>query len=1850
MEFKRFSHIFSAVFTLLALAIPSDVYAALPIDFTCKTCPRRQLDSVNVYAIRPVRVNQVGYRPQDGRKFAFVADPKVMQFKVINVTDKTVASAGTLQYIQDAPKGVVQVRGVFNSITDMYNFTSPAGKTEKLYRADFSSLTKEGQYRVVVDADTSALFYVHAEIYNQVLETALKFFGSNRCGETYSWMHDACHLKDGDALGAAFSGRLSGGWHDCGDHGKYAETQAYAGMVLSLVYCLFPQKAEDFYGASYYDTLPFGTDGVPDILWEAKVGADYIYKLYTVSKEQGLIAQADMYHSVGDFSDHSYWDVPEHQDAQPAARGGPPRSLHKGIGSNVAGSFAALLAFFSWGWELYDKPYALKCRAAAIDIYDNVVMKKLGTSTAGIPGYTGGGMTVDDEAMAALALWFVTKEERFGYDLYRNKAIRVNNNVFDDGNFPAGHMGREPFHHGGWTTDYEQINAFVLYAFAKLILPSVATATGYGVSAASRDSLLIDIKACLKRSILEGSNGANNAAYPGINVDEPYHGVFTSVDWGYNRYNMGMVNELFMYWDLTGDQKYFDVGMDNLNYNMGINPWDMSFIMAGGDRNLNHPHNRAANPDGYNAGGVPYSYQSPKGALMGGSKPGEVLLDDWEKYTVTETCIDFSSQLVLPAQLLAKDLPPDSAGPHIFNITIDMITNTSAVVSWQTDELSKDELSYSLVAGGKIIQTIDAGPLATSKSVTLTNLTPATTYYFSIVGMDVRHNISIEDNHGKWYSFTTTQTPPSPTEIAGIRVCNITDNQATVYWWTPGSASTSQVDYGESAALGQKVIGDDSGLPGLFHSVTLKNLKPGVGYYFDVVSGVTRDDNKGNHYRFSTTEVFVDYGIYIKPTKKGAGNAHFYLNVTNNEPKPYTGVELRLYMQLSAAEAADLKVDSYDKGIFDVGGALTNLDLTIGKPVQMTASGFTQYYYLPITIKSELPVAGRARFELQLSRGQFGGTPFPFSRLTDAWSLRPHTSPPDPAQFDGVNFSRGAVYTGPEFVEIVNGVPEITYSSTPYITAYYNGKHVYGYPPDFGANMPLAHKTVWLHFFQPVISPQTSIKQDSFSVNFAGAAWAKPNGNISNIEMNSPANQLAFSPIDGRKDSVTFNRAEKGLSLGVNRFTFVAWHNRDSSDCACAAQRLLVDVDTVKEPPVTRRILTLPANSMEMRQAIGAGLGIRVVNEQGTVVATDTITVGLAAGDTALGFYGDALLTKKIAAVRLTNGEAMVWIKSTDTLNTTVRITANTPSPAVRYLPATLFVRVVSRPPWLSIVKATALDYNADEIPDSLAITLSDTFTTGQALVGVIVEYKGAIDTVAASGAVLRTKTLMVPVRRAIMPDYEPHGAVTLLLLVDGILKQESAPFGDGIGPVVVAAAILEQFGAAYEADSLYLTFSEPVVNPGTAWFYLLYNGAASVTDTPVVGAVLQSGTTTATWLYVLKRPQPVKAGMLLQLKNGATLTDRNGNRAHTLTHAKIPITLLSRPAPLLNAWYIDGDADGVVDTVCIRFERTIRGLAAISVQAAWMQDNRIGVATGLSYRANDSTVITAAIRDAFVTRFVDRTSGTMQVTVTYAAFGTFVVSPAADSAAPVIVSASFLPGTLEQGASLRAPDTLIVVFSEAIRVITSGEPFEFNRGATGYTMTLDPLAQASTRASFLVRSMAGVEYPVGGDSVRINPVAAIADDNYAIQDHPGNKRVALAAQRRQYALTVNVGPNPFTPGKDRIMLAGNPPISTGTTIVIDPQLKGSTTVFSDAAITIFDAVGSVVARCKGFNDHSQAMLQLYRVPGKDLLYILWSGKNSNGRIVGSGTYAAFLTVLDTEGFKIQKRFLIGVMRESSRQ
>lgn len=1287
------------------------VAAQTAIDNTCATCSRRALDSLNVNDVHSIRVNQVGYRNQDIHKVAFVgsatATPPGNTYKVIDETGAT-AWSGSLVSLGMFPlyKAKLYIVGYYNSINSLYSMGDSLAPTspkfdEYLWKVDFGGLTREGMYRVVVGADTSLPFGIRETIYNDVFETSLKFFGAQRCGATNSWFHKDCHTKDGSALG--HEGELQGGWHDCGDHGKYGETEGYAASMLALAYTAMPQKAEDRYGPSYNDTLPFGNDGIPDLLWEAKVGADYIYKLYSRSKADGLIAAADMYHTVGHGPgmDHLFWDKPENQDAQAQNKGGPDRPVLKGIGTNVAGMYIVSLALVGRSWEPFDPVYSKQLVDAAIDIYDNIVIKKLYSKTSTQCCYDGGGQLQDDPAFAAVALWYATGQSRFGYDLYANPAYGTNaGSVFSPGMFAAGLLSRGPitgtartagyFDLGGWTTDFQQTNQLAIYAFGKLILKDTATASKYGIDPVLRDSLLFDVVESLHRGVAIGSNGPDNTTYPGINVHQPYHGVFDGGAWGYNRYNMGKVVELFMYWDLEQtthfwrsmkgktvpgrllrpefaarvngwseavDSMYLQLGIDNLNYQLGVNPWDMSFIMGAGSKNLQHPHNRAANPEGYNAGGVPYKYRVPKGALMGGCRPGELLKDMWDKYTVTETCIDFSAQLIIPTQMLAKDLPPDTVGPEFKNVVVVDIRDTSALVTWQTNELSRDTLFYSLTPGGPVIGQV-AVNLAKNKSAFLPGLTPNTTYYFWFKGMDIYRNVSRDDNRGRYYQFTTLSGPPPVPRIYDIRVCNIRSDRATVFWWTdvPSSSSVEYAVEGANFATTKvRVDGDDEGIPGRFHKVTLKNLKPGTAYRFDVISGLAKDDSGGLHHRFETTQDFADYTIMMKSTTKnnttsGKGG-HFYLLITNNDPKPYAGLELRVYFKATASVANAMEVHSSDNAIWGGGGVVIGTGrVTVGKAQPYGTSG--SVWYLPITIADTIPVSGSARVELKMDSTNW--MPVPFTNFADGWSFAPHASPPDPVAFPGIDMTNP--WAGPEQIEVRNGANQVTYTENPYVTAHYKGVHIYGYPPD-GAK-PRVFRTTQFTFTSPLPSPATSVKQDSVGVHFGGRTWSFPDVVNAQWQVDAPLVR-ASTPIKSQTDSVLF-RHDTLDAQGPTSHEFAFWGDRDSTYCSCAWQRYLVVVDTQK---AVYKLEWLPDSERTGLVGNRVPYVLRLTDSSGLV--TKPASIALVSSNPLVSFYTTATGGAPTTALALAGGIDTLWVVSDSVVSGVVLVATGSASGAV---------------------------------------------------------------------------------------------------------------------------------------------------------------------------------------------------------------------------------------------------------------------------------------------------------------------------------------------------------------------------------------------------------------------------------------------------------------------------------------------------------------------------------------------------------------------------------------------------------
>ena len=1551
--------VLKVVSLLLLFAVDFAMARDLPdIDRTDKVHSRRYLDSINVYNRRVIRVNQVGFRPQDP-KYAYVADPSDTKFKVIDANSGAEAWSGSLALIDSkAPKPNIWVNGEFKAFTTLYNFGSKDSSTatEALYRADFTGLSPStpGEYFVVVGQDTSATFNIHSAIYNAIFENSLKFFGIQRCGNTKSHMHAACHLKDGSAIGHD----LTGGWHDCGDHFKPSETIGYAAYSMATTYLVYRDKAEDRFGNSYDDTIP---DGYPDILYEAKIGADYIFKLYKASKADGLIEKNDMYHTVGNEWDHEFWDVPEKQDAMPQKKGGPDRIVTAEVGS-YSGAFAAALANFSVGWRDYDPVYADSLLEAAKDIYKNVTRPHspagtLGYTKATIPQdlYPGGSNPSnmnDDVAAAALALWYATKDTSYQNDLYKDTTIYneasdyINNNEPNDAGpyFRGGFLGiKSGFYPGGWMTDYENIHSYVLFSFVKLILSNKDTAKAYNVGELERDTLLQRATNCLRRLTDDGTQGKPiyTNRFGSVKAKPPYNLAWVSSDWGFNRYNIGAANAVFMLSEITSGAEhdaYLNLALDNIYYNMGANPWDISFLMGAGDKNSNHPHNRTANPDGYNAGGLPYEYRCPRGALMGGSAPTKTLLEDWSDWTATETCIDFSVQLLMPAQRLAEVLPPDNEGPLFSNIAGTPITETSAIVSWDANEIALVTVFYNTTPDANGAKSVQQTKASKGGEVILEGLEMGKTYYFFLEGMDTKRNITTDDNHGQWYQFTMTNVKP---KISGVTICQVDNRSAKIYWWTD-IRSNGVVKYGTSmSALNNTQASSDGSV--LFHEVTLTNLQAGTTYYFTVSSGMSTDDNGGAGYSFTTeTEAsYVNLTITMKPIKKNSscqstGNWKdcntFYVIVANRDTVDYQDLDLRIYLDKPVVAV------SYDKQPFSGTGLAdysVPFDVTIGTyTTDENGNG-----YLPINIKGALYVSGSTYFELYMQNTTYDG-------LENSWSLRPHTDDSDPEYFAGIDLTRGPLYIEDSFskmfLEEVNGTKEEAFRKDPYIAAYYHGKHIYGFGPDDTVeDGPQVRRTVTLEFEKPFKSPYYSVEKEDYKTTYQGSSKVTPMGVLDDLEMNA-AKQGFIYDNGTRTDSYVFS-VDTVLAYGNNYMEWVSWHNhaaglpgytgKNQYDCACAVVRTNVEIDTITVP-LEKRFLVFDRNTYKTYQTSAGGtpkmveVRVQMLDSLGNLLdsVNTTLTLGTMSGN--VKFWSSATSTIPITNLQLVNGVATFYVSSEDVLFTTLFAKADN-SAQFEYQPAMADLIIEELPPWPIIDAAKMIDTDCDNKPDALKITISNEYQENQSFNSVEFVYNG--DTLKSSDVISITgKELLVKTNiKDTAINTNPSGAITLYSNVGGKVESHTDFYQDGVAPTLLAVSVLERLDTA-TSDRVYMQFSEPISAPGTDWPVQLFGTSGSnLVNAPVVKFTQLYNESMNVWEFEIGFDAAgnsiVTEGMFAQLLSNASIKDKNGNAvASECGQPKLPITLKLIPVPMTYAYIADADEDGVAERVYIEYARAI--------------------------------------------------------------------------------------------------------------------------------------------------------------------------------------------------------------------------------------------------------------------------------------------------------------------------------------
>lgn len=665
------------------------------------TLDQAYLDAINT-KISPIRVNQAGYLKSDTERQFYFVGSKATEFEVVDADGKSLSTkiTGTFTATGTATK----------SDWTIIAGTDAATNDQKRYKVEITgpegnifvgkipqNVPTEKRLRIKVGDEISSTFIVSDDVYTMVKDASLKFFGIQRSGDSKSWFHGPSHTKDGGGKVVNKSvaaegytskeGALQGGWYDGGDHLKESQTQAFAFAALAVMHATNPAKDVDHYDYNQGEFVK--TDGVPDVLREAKHGADFFLRAYEYAK--GIVD--DMPVSIGDFgADHGWWGRPEAQDyVTVSGRGGPAeRDVRLGeLGSNISGEIAAGLAILSKDYAKYDKKFADSCLVVAEKMYafakDLAQGKtfKNNKTTFSSPAYNGNNEFTDDLALASVALLYATGKKDYADDALRNKELYEGQRELNcAGCFNGGWFMTKNY--GGMlksskNTSWANAHSYALYALYKLILVDKSKATSeYGLT---EDERLAAIEDCLADMIanlsdVSGNIGSESVVLPagGVDIkgntvkyDPTWYTMLTDQAWIFNGYQAGNIFEVLAYADVAADiekqgvtlpamastglkaSEMRQLGINQLNYLFGVNPWDISFVYGVGDKNDAHPFHRAANPEGKNWPGLAYKYNAPVGALVGWQDPATTSMNpdrlSWENYFTSEPTLNAATLL-----------------------------------------------------------------------------------------------------------------------------------------------------------------------------------------------------------------------------------------------------------------------------------------------------------------------------------------------------------------------------------------------------------------------------------------------------------------------------------------------------------------------------------------------------------------------------------------------------------------------------------------------------------------------------------------------------------------------------------------------------------------------------------------------------------------------------------------------------------------------------------------------------------------------------------------------------------------------------------------------------------------------------------------------------------------------------------------------------------------------------------------------------------------------------------------------------------------------------------------------------
>ncbi|MET8904568.1 glycoside hydrolase family 9 protein [Streptomyces sp. NPDC004538] len=559
-----------------------------------------------------VRVNQVGYLP---------AGPK-------NATLVTDATAALPWQLKDAAGRVVA-----------HGSSTPRGMDassgQNVHSIDFGRHKKRGEgYTLTADGETSRPFDIGTAAYERLRTDSAKYYYTQRSGVAISDELRPGYGRPAGHVGVApnrgdtevpcqpgvcdYSLDVSGGWYDAGDHGKYVVNGGISTWELLSTHerSLHARTGEPSKLGDGTLGIPESGNKVPDVLDEARWELEFLLKMQ-VPEGQPLAGMA--HHKI---HDEQWTGLPLLPSDDPQKRELHPPTTAATL--NLAATAAQAARLF----RSYDRDFAAKALDAARTAWAAALAHPdvLADESDGIGGGAYPDSRVDDEFYWAAAELYLTTGERDFKEYVLNSPVHTAD-IF-------GPIGFD------WARTA---------AAARLDLATVPNRLP------GRDEV--------RRSVVRGADGylATLRAHP---YGMPYAPDGNLYDWGSSHQVLNNAVVLATAYDITGGSKYRDGAVQSMDYILGRNALNMSYVTGYGEVNAHNQHSRwyahqldpalPGPPDGTLSGGPNSSIQDPYAqSKLQGCVGQFCFIDDIQSWSTNEHTINWNAALARMASFVA---------------------------------------------------------------------------------------------------------------------------------------------------------------------------------------------------------------------------------------------------------------------------------------------------------------------------------------------------------------------------------------------------------------------------------------------------------------------------------------------------------------------------------------------------------------------------------------------------------------------------------------------------------------------------------------------------------------------------------------------------------------------------------------------------------------------------------------------------------------------------------------------------------------------------------------------------------------------------------------------------------------------------------------------------------------------------------------------------------------------------------------------------------------------------------------------------------------------------------------------